>query len=268
MRHAIHVPLFGALADPHAFADIAVAAEDAGWDGIFVWDHVLSPVAGQWDISDAWVALAGAAMLTRRIRIGPMVTPLPRRRVITLARESVTLDRLSRGRLTLGLGTGRDNWREYSAFGESGDARRLARVLDESAAALTALWAGRTVTHHGAIVVDGIHITPAPVQQPRIPIWFGTNRTAGSPIERAAHYDGIFPLGFGTDIDIAALARIAETVRAIRGGLDGFDIAVAARADADLDRLSTIGVTWAVHEFWPGATPDQVLRIIETDKPN
>ncbi|HET9875413.1 MAG TPA: LLM class flavin-dependent oxidoreductase [Mycobacterium sp.] len=263
MRHAIHVPLFGALADPHAIADIARAAEEAGWDGFFVWDHILSPVGGQWDIADPWIILAGAAMVTDRIRLGPMVTPLPRRRVINLARETVTLDRLSRGRLILGLGTGRDIAREYSAFGDVADPRRLGRVLDEGVAVLTALWAGETVTHHGAVFVDDVRIIPGPLQQPRIPLWFGSNRAAGSPIERAARYDGIFPHG----IDAAGVARIAATITTIRGNLEGFDIAVPARADEDLDGFRAAGATWAMHEFWPGDRPDRVLQIIDRGKP-
>jgi alkanesulfonate monooxygenase SsuD/methylene tetrahydromethanopterin reductase-like flavin-dependent oxidoreductase (luciferase family) len=264
MRHAIHVPLFGALADPRAIADIACAAEQTGWDGLFVWDHVLSPGAGEWDIADPWITLAAAATSTERIKLGPMVTPLPRRRVIKLARETVTLDRLSGGRLILGLGTGRDVWREYSAFGDDGDPRRLARALDEGPAALTELWAGDTVTHRGEIVVDGVRVTPGPVQQPRIPIWFGTNRTGGAPIERAARYDGIFPLGMDRD----GIARIADAVAAARGSLAGFDIAVAAPDDVDLDRLRAAGATWAVREFWPGDSPDKVLQVIEQDAPH
>lgn len=136
MRHAIYLPLFGALADPHAVTDIATAAEEAGWDGLFVWDHVLSPSAGEWGIADPWVMLGAAAAVTERIRVGTMVTPLPRRRVAKLARETVTLDRLSRGRLILGLGTGGDVGREYSAFGEGANSKRLGDILDEGAAML------------------------------------------------------------------------------------------------------------------------------------
>lgn len=263
MRHAIHLPLFGALADPIAIADVACATEEAGFDGLFVWDHLLSPVPGEWEIADPWVTLAAAAMVTERIALGPMVTPLPRRRVGKLARETVTLDRLSSGRLILGLGTGRDVWREYSAFGDDGDPQQLARTLDEGAAALTALWAGETVTRRGAVVVDGVRMIPGPLQQPRIPVWFGTNRTSGGPIERAARYDGIFPLG----MDTAGVARIAATVETVRGSLAGFDIAVAARPHTDLDALGTLGVTWAVHEFWPGDGPEQVLQLIARGRP-
>ncbi|MGW4099731.1 LLM class flavin-dependent oxidoreductase [Mycobacterium sp. NPDC004974] len=263
MHHAIYVPLFGALSDPSAIADIAAAAEQSGWDGLFVWDHVLSPVEGRWEIADPWIALAAAAMVTDRIRLGPMVTPLPRRRVLKLARETVTLDRLSRGRLILGLGTGGDIAREYSAFGEDCDAHRLSRVLDDGTAVLTALWAGETVTSQGAVVVEDVAAIPAPVQRPRIPLWFGTARTAGRPIDRAARYDGIFPLG----ADAARVAGIAEAIEQVRGSREGFDIAVAARPGDDLDGLTAAGATWALHAFWPGHRPDQVLRVIGRGAP-
>lgn len=128
-----------------------------------MWDHVLSPVKGRWEIADPWVVLAAAAMVTDRIRLGPMVTPLPRRRVLKLARETVTLDRLSRGRLILGLGTGGDIGREYSAFDEDADPHRLGRVLDQGAAVLTALWAGETIAHRGAVVAEDIEAIPGPV---------------------------------------------------------------------------------------------------------
>lgn len=263
MRHAIYLPPFGELADPHAIVDIARAAEEAGWDGLFVWDHILSPVAGEWDIADPWVVLAAAATVTERIRLGPMVTPLPRRRVIKLARETVTLDRLSRGRLTLGLGIGNDTGREYSAFGDITDARQRGRVLDEGVAVLTALWAGETVTHRGAVVVDGVRAVPGPVQRPRIPLWFGANRAAGRPVQRAARYDGIFPFG----VDAADVARIAATVAAIRGSLDGFDIAVAPGPQQHPDDFRAAGVTWMMHGFWPGDRPDKVLRVIDRGAP-
>lgn len=264
MRHAIHLPLFGALADPHAVADLARAAEETGWDGFFVWDHVLSPVKGDWDIADPWVALAAAAMVTDRIRLGPMVTPLPRRQILKLARETVTLDRLSRGRLILGLGLGSDLGREYSALGGVVDARQRGRVLDEGVAVLTALWAGETVHHRGAVVADGVRAIPGPVQQPRIPLWFGVNRTTGSPIERAARYDGIFPLG----MDVAGVARIADTVKTIRGDREGFDIAVSPGVGEDIDDYRAAGATWVMHDFWPGAGPDKVLRVIERGTPS
>lgn len=264
MRHAIYIPLFGPLADPHAVTDIACATEEAGWDALFVWDHVLSPIPGDWEIADPWVALAAAATVTDRIRVGTMVTPLPRRRIAKLAREAVTLDRLSRGRVTLGLGTGGDIGREYSAFGEDADSKRLGDILDEGAAVLTALWTGSTLDHEGVITAKAVRTIPAPVQRPRIPLWFGTARTTGRPIRRAALYEGILPL----NVDAADIERIAAAVGSIRGSLDGFDIAVAARPDTDIHGLAAAGATWALHAFWPGHQPHQVLRVIERQPPS
>ena len=147
--HAINLPLFGELADPCAAVELAEAAEAAGFDAFFVWDHVLSPVPGSWDVVDPWVVLSAIAVRTSSLRIGTMVTPLPRRRIGKLVRETVTLDRLSDGRLTLGLGAGGDGGREFSAFGEHSDAHTRAAMLDEGADLLLQLWTGEFVHTRG-----------------------------------------------------------------------------------------------------------------------
>lgn len=264
VRHAIFLPPFGELADPQACVDIAIAAEESGWDGLFLWDHVLSPIGGQWEIADPWVALAAAASNTSRIRLGPMVTPLPRRRILKLARETLTLDRLSRGRLTVGLGTGDDRGREYSAFGEDADARRLGGLLDEGVGVLTSVWAGETVTHRGQLVAEDVRALPDSAQQVRIPLWFGTARHSGKPIERAARHDGIFPLTG----DASTVAQIADTIDQLRGSREGFDIAVKTRPGTDAAEFARAGATWAMHAFWPGDGTDQVLRVIAAGRPS
>lgn len=260
VRHAIYLPPFGDLADPRALVDIALATESHGWDGLYIWDHVLSPVPGEWAIADPWVTLAAAATVTSRIRLGTMVTPLPRRRVIKLARETVTLDHLSDGRLTLGLGIGTDAGRELSAFGEITDARQRGRVLDIGTRVLVDLWSGVTVNSTDDVVADGVRLTLGPVQRPRIPIWFGSVRPSGPPVARAAKYDGLFPLNADPD----DIKHIFETVAKIRGDVEGFDVAVVARRDTDLGAFQAAGATWAMHSFWPGNRPDQVLRLIES----
>ena len=166
--------------------------------GLFVWNPVLSPISGEWDLADPWIVLAAIATVTQRIRLGAMVTPLPRRRVIMPARETVTLDRLSNGRLIPGLGIGGDRGRELSAFGETTNARRRARVLEEGTAVLTDLWAGEMVCHTRSSATEETSLLMSCVlllvlSKNRIPIWFGTERIDGSPIVRAARYDGIFP---------------------------------------------------------------------------
>ena len=141
LRQAIDIAPFGELADPRILAELAAAAEERGWDGFFLWDHVVyrAPVRA---VADPWVALAAIACATSRVRIGPMVTPLSRRRVHKLARETVTLDLLSSGRLTLGVGLGSARNGELEPFGEVADPRERAVLLDRGLAELTGYWAG------------------------------------------------------------------------------------------------------------------------------
>jgi alkanesulfonate monooxygenase SsuD/methylene tetrahydromethanopterin reductase-like flavin-dependent oxidoreductase (luciferase family) len=130
MRFGLDLTIFGELADPTLLVELGVAAEAAGWDGFFLWDHLVTAHAGE--VTDPWVVLAALAARTERIRLGPMVTPLARRRVPKLARETVALDHLSTGRFTLGVGLGEHDAAEFSAFGDEGDRVTRARVLDES----------------------------------------------------------------------------------------------------------------------------------------
>ena len=264
MLHAVNLPLFGELSDPGAIVEIGRAADEEGWDGLFVWDHVLSSVPGSWDLADPWVALAAVAATTTRLRIGPMVTPLARRRVIKVARETVTLDRLSGGRLILGLGLGGDRGRELSAFGETVDAKARGDQLDEGTDVLTRLWAGEEVHHLGWPVVDGVRITPGPLQQPRIPIWFGAKGTSDRTLRRAARFDGLYPVEVTDD----QVRRMLEVISEIRGGLDGFSLALAATPGVDLDGLEALGATWVMHAFWPGHRPEQVLRFLAKGPPD
>jgi alkanesulfonate monooxygenase SsuD/methylene tetrahydromethanopterin reductase-like flavin-dependent oxidoreductase (luciferase family) len=263
VQHAINLPLFGPLADPIAVVEIGQAVEENGWDGLFVWDHVLSPLPEPWELSDPWVVLAAVATTTRRIRLGTMVTPLARRRIIKLARETVTLDRLSRGRLTLGLGLGGDTGRELSAFGEPTEISERAAVLDEGARLLTELWSGKMVNSQGLLKIDGVRIAPGPIQLPRIPVWFGCKGDSLRPAKRAALYDGIYPI----EVDEKQVGAILETVRRARGSLEGFDIALAAHPDVSLADLKLMGATWAMHAFWPGHRPDQVMRFASRGAP-
>lgn len=174
MRSGLFLPLFDELADPALVARLSAAAEEAGWDAVFVWDHLRwrEPVV---DVADPWITLTAIATATERIRIGPMVTPLARHRPVKVARESATLDWLSGGRLTLGVGLGNDQaGRELSITGEETDNRRRARMLDESLQILTAAWSGEPVHHRGEhYTIDGMRFLPRPVQRPGIPVWVG-----------------------------------------------------------------------------------------------
>ena len=141
VKRGIYLAPFDELADPPLLVDLAVRAEQRSWDGVFLWDHILwkSPVRA---VADAWVALSAIAARTRHIRLGPLVTPLSRRRVHKVARETATLDHLSHGRLILGVGLGASTNNELEQFGEIVDPRERARRLDDGLMRLTEFWAG------------------------------------------------------------------------------------------------------------------------------
>ena len=191
----LFLPPFEALADPLTIARLAAEAEEAGWTGVFVWDHLrwCEPISA---IADPWITLAAVATATSRIRLGPMVTPLPRRRPAKVAKETVSLDRLSAGRLTFGVGLGSDAYgNEYTKTGEEVDDRKRAAMLDESLEVITRAWTGEEVVHRGEhYTVDGVRFLPKPVQQPRIPIWVAGLIGNKRPRRRAARYDGYFPV--------------------------------------------------------------------------
>ncbi|HSH11258.1 MAG TPA: LLM class flavin-dependent oxidoreductase [Ilumatobacter sp.] len=257
MKHALLLPPVGDLSDPSALAEASVVAERAGWDGVFVWDHVLRPAPDPQEIADPWIAMAAMAIATERVRIGPMVTPLTRRRPIKLARETITLDHLSNGRLTLGLGLGVDTSRELSGFGEIVDPRQRGRRLDEGADLLVAMWSGDEVNFHGEhFVADAVTVLPRPVQRPRIPIWFAARGDARRPVRRAARFDGLVPI----EVDERGLSEMLAVLVEERGTLDGFDIAVRPRGRGEYEAFRELGATWAFVETKAG-DPD-VMQVV------
>ena len=201
MHFGLYIPLFDELADPALVARLCAEAEEAGWDGVFVWDQVRwrEPVV---DVADPQITLAAIASATERIRLGPMVTPLARRRPVKVARETATLDRLSDGRLTLGVGLGSDHFAsEYSITGEELDDRRRARMLDEALDILQAAWSGELVRHRGEhYTVDAMRFLPRPMQRPGIPIWVAGFYGKSKPLRRAIRYQASFPSASSTQI--------------------------------------------------------------------
>lgn len=259
MKLALSLPPFGHLSDPALLVEIAVAAEQAGLDGCFLWDHVYRPEADPSEILDPWVVLGAQAHATEQIRLGPMVTPLTRRRPIKLAREALTVDHLSAGRLTLGLGLGVDSGGELTRFGEIVDPKERGDRLDEGVQLLQAFWSGEPVTHNGAAYqADGVTVLPRPVQMPRIPLWFAARGgSAKRPVRRAARFDGLVPIELE---DGDHLSRILDVVLAERGSLDGFDTMVSMNLDpAEAERR---GATWSYHSFDTHATGDDVMAVI------
>lgn len=245
MKHGLLIPPIGRHADPRLLSEIAAAAETGGWDGVFVWDHVLANPTGPQPIADPWVALAAMSMTTSLIRLGPLVTPLTRRRPIKVAREALTLDHLCSGRLTMGVGLGVDTKRELSGFGEIVDPKLRGQRLDESARILAALWSGETVDHDEEhFTVDHISIAPRPVQRPRIPMWFAARGDATAPVRRAARYEGLVPI----EVSARQLEAMLGLVVAERGTLDGFDVAVRPESAEQYEQFAALGATWSITE--------------------
>lgn len=259
MRFAINVPNFGDYADPQAFLRLATEAEAAGWDGLFVWDHILVDPEWAVPIADPWVLLSAAATVTRRIRLGPMVTPLPRRRPWVVARQSVTLDHLSGGRLTLGVGLGAPAEAEFAAFGEQTDPRVRAEKLDEGLAILDGLWTGEQVRLVGTqYQLSEMRFLPRPVQRPRIPIWIAGYWPHRAPFRRAARWDGVCPASTATEetgepMPLAELHAVLDVIREERGNaeLERFDVALTGSTEAEpiragemLQPYAEAGVTW------------------------
>jgi alkanesulfonate monooxygenase SsuD/methylene tetrahydromethanopterin reductase-like flavin-dependent oxidoreductase (luciferase family) len=191
VRYCLNLPIGGQAAHPRTLAGFAAVAEDAGWDAVFVEDYIVYQNRQDLPAYDPWVALAAMAVATSRIRLGTMVTPLARRRPWKLARETVTLDHLSDGRLTLCIGVGDPEDFTYAAFGEETDVRVRAGLVDEALEVLTGMWSGQPFSYHGThFQVSEMTCLPRPVQQPRIPIWIGGAYPSSGPLRRAARWDG------------------------------------------------------------------------------
>lgn len=267
MRCAVVVPNFGDFADPRLLADLARRAEEAGWDGLFVWDHVTHHKELRRRIADPWVLLTAAALATSRIRLGTMVTAVARRRPSKLAREVTTLDRLTGGRMVLGAGLGSPVQDEFGSFGEPTDLKVLAARLDESLTALDLLWSGEPVTFRGQhVTVDDVAFQPTPVQRPRVPIWVAGEWPARPPMRRAARWDGAVPLlvpaggGPVRQPDAATVREIQDFLTGCRAaaGRDSepFDLVLwgtspAGPAASDLmGPLAEAGATWWAEALW------------------
>jgi alkanesulfonate monooxygenase SsuD/methylene tetrahydromethanopterin reductase-like flavin-dependent oxidoreductase (luciferase family) len=266
VRSGLFLPIFDELADPAVVARLSAEAEEAGWHGVFVWDHVRwrEPVV---DVADPWITLAAIAIATEGIRLGPMVTPLARRRPVKVARETATLDRLSCGRLTLGVGLGSDQFgSEYSITGEELDDRRRARMLDESLEILAAAWSGEPVHHRGEhYTVDGMRFLPRPVQRPGVPVWVAGSYGKARPLRRAARRQGFFPFNLEHPDQLAELVADLTALRR-EAGIDPaepYDVVVALPPGNDPTPYAAVGATWWMIDFpWDAVSVDRVRAAI------
>lgn len=260
-KYGLGVPNGGDFADPRRLVQLARDAEGAGWDGFFLWDHVIRRQPWK-PMVDPWVTLAAIATATTAIVIGPMVTPLARRRPSVVARETATLDLLADGRLRLGVGLGAPD-DEFTRFGEDADPRRRARILDESLDLLEALWTGEAVSFAGDhVTADDVQFLPRPVNG-RVPIWVAGGWPGGAPFRRAARYDGVWPVARDRgDLTVDEFRDCIAAVRRhrVEAGVDPTtaydacfvgtsptvtDLATGAR----LSDLEAAGMTWWIESL-------------------
>lgn len=267
MRYGIMIPNLGDYADPRVVIQLAQAAEGAGWEGLFIWDH-LGYVWGA-PSGDPWVILAAVAASTTRLRLGSAVTPLPRRRPQVVATTLATLDILSGGRVIFGSGLGGVP-EEFEAFGDPGDTKQRAAMLDEGLAILDRLWSGERVTHRGVhYTVDGVTLAPLPVQRPRIPIWIGGE--SAPALRRAARWDGWVAGTVDADGTInkppEQIGAMVAAIRAHRATDAPFEVAVDGYSEpgaATLPReYEAAGATWwleSIHGF-RGSLGEMLARV-------
>ena len=262
MRTALAAPNF--VEDPNELVDLAVAAEDAGFDGFFLWDHLMFANDGEGPpIVDPWLVLALIAARTRTITIGTMITPVSRRRPAVLARQTATLDVISGGRLVLGVGIGSPAQGDFGLFGDETDAVVRAEMLDEGLDVLQALWSGERVAHAGRHYrIDGARFLPRPVQRPRIPVWVGGTLPKRKPMSRAARWDGAVPITWADGRlarpSVVQIASVRDQIVGERGHLESFDIAVWAEVAEDpaavageFAAYADAGATWWIETAKP-----------------
>lgn len=286
MKYGLDLPNMRECADPRLLAEIAREAEDAGWDGVFVFDSLYS---NEWGTpngppaaADPWIALAAMAMRTERVRLGTMITPLARRRPWKVARETVTLDHLSNGRLVLPVGLGYVGDGGFSNVGEELDRKKRAQMLDESLAIIAGLWSGEPFSFQGEHYrVQEMTFLPKPLQSPRIPVWVVGAWPREKSMRRAVRWDGMLPVlirqgrsaaepdpadvARAVERDGAFFAAEASDIGAIhnyaarrRKSSEAFDIVIegwssASRPERAASRISEYeraGATWWIEAVW------------------
>ena len=252
MKFALNLPNFGFFFNPREMAKVAREAEDAGWDGFFLWDHLTYMMGAGVPACDPWIALAAIAMETSEIKIGTMVTPVPRRRPWQLARETVSLDHLSNGRLILGVGLG-DPPTEYSNFGEEKNPLIRAKKLDEGLDILLGLWSGEPFRYKGEYFkIRKVKFLPTPVNG-QIPIWVAGLWPNKKPFLRAARFDGVCPnsVRFPNILTPSELKDVIELIKQNRNKSGKYDVLFAGDTPGDSEEGAKIvkpyeeaGATW------------------------
>ncbi len=259
--------------------EMAREAEAHGWDGVFTWDGIS---IGEMDTYDPWSLLGAMAMVTERVRLGAMVFALPRRRPWKVAREAITIDHLSKGRLVMPVAFGATPDAAISKVNTDTDDRKTrAQRLDETLAFLDQAWTGEPFTfegEHGHYRTGEMVFRPTPVQQPRIPIWNVGAWPREKSMQRAIRWDGMICMDVndpfahpGPDM----VREIATWVREHRESDTPFDIVIEEVTEDDgaarerVAALEDAGATWFIESRWDPErdTPERLLERVRQGPP-
>src|SRR5690348_7540977 len=223
--------------DIQTIAEMAAEGEAAGWDGMFYWDGIYIKEAGP--MFDPWVTMAAMALRTKTVRLGAIISPLSRRRPWKVARETVSLDHLSGGRLVLPVGLGVLDDLGFGGVGEPTDRKTRAEMLDESLAILTGLWSGEPFSFTGKHYhLAEMTFLPPPVQRPHIPIWVVGAWPRERSMSRVLQYDGLVPnklddAGKQADVEPADLGAMRDYIAQRRTATTPFDIVMEGVTPGD-----------------------------------
>jgi len=270
MKYGLYVPNFGKAISAQALADLAQHAETAGWDGFFIWDHILHSKSQRFPLVDPWVTLAAIAAQTKKIRIGTTVTPIARRRPWKLARETVTLDHLSNGRFILGVGLGYPPDADFAQFGEDPDAVIRAEKLDEGLDILAGFWSGKPFRYQGKhYKIEKTVFLPKPLHTPRIPVWVGGFLPHMKPFMRAARWDGAFPLKSGGALQPKDVQELRNFINRQRDPATPFDIVIVgytsksnpAQTVKRIEKFSKAGATWWLESLFRMKNSYEEMRV-------
>ena len=270
LNFGITVPNFGDYCgSARNLGELADEAEKAKWDGFFVFDHILYSGGERVPLVDPWIALTVIAMNTERMKIGPLVTPIARRRPWKLARETTSIDHLSNGRLVLGVGLGDPPDVDFESFAEDPEDRIRGEKLDEGLQVLTGLWRGEPFNYNGKYYkLRNVIFAPPPLQSPRIPVWIAGRWPKKKPFVRASQWDGVFPLGLarGSSLSPDEIKAVASFIKNRRGNSHPFDIVVSSGATGQVDDNKTLeayadaGATWWLQDMRKWCNSSEELK--------
>ncbi|MFX0016143.1 MAG: LLM class flavin-dependent oxidoreductase [Promethearchaeota archaeon] len=273
-KFGVYIANYGVFTDPQEYIKLSIIAEESNWDGFFIWDHIYLNKDNPEPTFDPWILLASVAAKTEKLRMGTTVTALARRRPWKIARETVSLDRLSNGRLILGVGLGVDT--EFSDFGENSDPQVRGKKLDEALDILVGLWTGEPFSYQGEYYrMNEVQFIPKPIQE-SIPIWVGGTWPNKKPFKRAAKFNGIFPLreGFNEPLwpdDMKEIIKFIKLHQKIPKSFDVIHTVVTSTKKEEnqwIHDYIEAGVTWIVECIYPGRDSiKNIQKIVQQGPP-